>query len=104
MASRPFFKNHMNIFVGWKNAVNFVKNKKDLLLNSSLLNKHLFWTNVGISVILSGVGDIFIQRYEVNSPDVHGDSKTTAKSFNKLNTFRLVISIQGQLLYDSNGI
>jgi hypothetical protein len=90
MASCPFFKKDMNIFVAWKNAIKFAKNKKDLLSNSSLFNKHLFWTNLGISVILSGVGDVFIQRYEVKSLDIHRDSNTTAKSFNKLNTFRLV--------------
>ena len=90
MASRPFFKNHMNIFVAWTNAIKFVKAKKDLLSNSSLFNKHLFWTNLGISVILSGVGDVFIQRYGVSSLDSPRDSKTTAKSFNKQNTFRLV--------------
>jgi len=33
-------------------------------MNSSLLHKHLFWTNIGISVILSGAGDFFIQRHE----------------------------------------
>merc|ERR1719361_2032644 len=88
MVPHPFLKKQMNIFVGWKNIIKLVKTKKDLLARSSLFNKHLFWTNLGISFILSGVGDIFIQRYEVTHTDTHRDGKHSSKSLNNLNTFR----------------
>ena len=59
----------------WTHVTRYIKSKKDLIINSSLFHKHLFWTNIGISVALSGAGDYFIQRHESGSNNRHIDYK-----------------------------
>jgi len=61
----------------WTHVTRYIKSKKDLIINSSLFHKHLFWTNIGISVALSGAGDYFIQRHESGSNNRHIDYKSS---------------------------
>jgi len=56
----------------------FIKTKKDSFMNSPLFHKHLFWTNIGISVVLSGAGDFFIQRHETGHKNKVDNHKSTA--------------------------
>ena len=61
----------------------FIKTKKDSFMNSPLFHKHLFWTNIGISVVLSGAGDFFIQRHEIshtNKVDHHNNTASQLSS------------------------
>ena len=106
MVTNPFSAKHMSIISSWKDVKQFVKAKKDLVARSSLFNKHLFWTNLGTSVILSGVGDIFIQRYEVTHTNTHRDGKQSSKSLNNLNTFRFVNKLEqnGSVFYKKLGL
>ena len=88
MAWRPFLK-HLTAYNANRNIAQYIKSTKERLTNSSLFHKHLFWTNLGISVILSGLGDFLIQQRETNSSGRPKGAHPATKSLNATNSFRL---------------
>lgn len=87
MSWQTFLKD-INIFATGKNAIKYIKLKKESIGESSLLNKHLIWTNLSISVLLSGLGDIFIQHYEIDRQHKQENVKSSNDNFKATNKLR----------------
>jgi len=78
MAWNPLLNNKKTLNLK-KHIKDYVNAKIVKIASSSLFHKHLFWTNLGISVVLSGLGDIFIQHYENDSHVKSKELKPSAK-------------------------
>ncbi|RZC36545.1 inositol monophosphatase 3, partial [Asbolus verrucosus] len=50
------------------------------LVSRSFSDKYLFYTNVGLSVTLSGVGDILVQNYEILTHELEGWNKIRTRN------------------------
>ena len=73
-----------------RNALQFLRSRKEIWVNSPLFYKYLFWTNIGISVTLSAFGDFLIQQREKDiKVGSSRETPSTAKQLHNATTYRL---------------